>query len=61
MISKGVGRRIFIKGMATTLLGAVAPDILKIRSTPGKTDNEPAPEYRILGKTGLKVTTIGMG
>jgi aryl-alcohol dehydrogenase-like predicted oxidoreductase len=61
MISKGMGRRIFMKGMATTLLGAVAPDILKIRSSLGKTDNELAPEYRILGKTGLKVTTVGMG
>lgn len=59
MIPQKMGRRQFMKRMAT-LLGGVAPDFLKVRPLLGKTD-QPTPEYRVLGKTGLKVTTVGMG
>jgi len=61
MILKKMGRRKFMKGMAAALLGVAAPDILKVRSSLGKTNNAPTPEYRVLGKTGLQVTTVGMG
>jgi aryl-alcohol dehydrogenase-like predicted oxidoreductase len=61
MLSKGMGRRKFIKTISATLLGIAAPNILKVRSSLAKSDKAPTPEYRILGKTGLKVTTVSMG
>jgi hypothetical protein len=47
--------------MSTVLLGAAAPSILKVNTSSGKTGKTSALEYRPLGKTGLKVTTVGMG
>ncbi|OGP89412.1 MAG: hypothetical protein A2157_13170 [Deltaproteobacteria bacterium RBG_16_47_11] len=61
MFSKKMGRRKFMKGIATALLGITTPHVLKVSSSSGKTNKSPALEHRILGKTGLKVTTVGMG
>ena len=61
MLSKMMGRRKFIKTISSTLLGIAAPNILKVRSSLGKSQKMPNLEYRNLGKTGLKVTTVSMG
>jgi len=61
MLSKKMGRRKFIKTISSTLLGIAAPNILKVRSSLGKSQKMPNLEYRNLGKTGLKVTTVSMG
>jgi hypothetical protein len=61
MFSKKMGRRKFIKGLSATLLGVATPTFLKVESPLGKTEKTPNLEYRTLGKTGLKVTTVGMG
>ena len=54
-------RRKFIKTLSSTLLGIAAPNILKVRSSLGKSEKTPTLEYRTLGKTGLKVTAVSMG
>lgn len=56
MFSEKMGRRKFIKTISSTLLGIAAPNILKVRSSLGKSEKMPSLEYRTLGKTGLKVT-----
>jgi uncharacterized protein len=61
MLSKIMGRRKFIKTISSTLLGIAAPNILKVRSSLGKSEKAPSLEYRTLGKTGLKVTAVSMG
>ena len=61
MFSKMMGRRKFIKTISSTVLGIAAPNILKVRSSLGKSEKAPILEYRTLGKTGLKVTTVSMG
>jgi aryl-alcohol dehydrogenase-like predicted oxidoreductase len=61
MLSKRMGRRKFIKTISATLLGIATPNILKVRSSLGKNEKTTALEYRILGKTGLKVTVVSMG
>lgn len=61
MLSKMMERRKFIKTLSSTLLGIAAPNILKVRSSLGKTEKASTLEYRTLGKTGLKVTAVSMG
>jgi aryl-alcohol dehydrogenase-like predicted oxidoreductase len=61
MLSKKVGRRKFIKTFSSTLLGIAASNILKVRSSLGKSEKTPTLEYRTLGKTGLKITAVSMG
>ncbi len=61
MLSKMVGRREFIKTISSTLLGIAAPNILRVRSSLGKSEKTPNLEYRTLGRTGLKVTVVSMG
>jgi len=61
MLSKMIGRRKFIKTISSTLLGIVAPNILKVRSSLGNSEKTTNLEYRTLGKTGLKVTVVSMG
>ena len=58
MLSKMTGRRKFIKGMSTVVLGIAAGRFLEPNLSSAKTPNL---EYRILGKTGLKVTSVSMG
>jgi aryl-alcohol dehydrogenase-like predicted oxidoreductase len=61
MLSKPMGRRKFIKTISSTLLGIAAPNIMRVRSSLGKSERMSSLEYRTLGKTGLKVTTVSMG
>ena len=61
MSSAEIGRRKFIKRMSSTLLGIAAPRVLKPFPSFGKTEKMPNLEYRTLGKTGLRVTTVSMG
>jgi aryl-alcohol dehydrogenase-like predicted oxidoreductase len=61
MLSKTMGRRKFIKTISSTLLGIAAPNIMRVRSSLGKSERMSSLEYRTLGKTGLKVTTVSMG
>ena len=61
MLSEMMGRRKFIKSISSTLLGIAAPNIMRVRSSLGKTEKSPALQYRNLGKTGLKVTAVSMG
>src|SRR4030042_233493 len=61
MLSKRMGRRKFIKTISSTLLGIATPNILKVRSSLGKSEKVTNLEYRTLGKTGLKVTVVSMG
>ena len=56
-----MGRRKFIKTISSALLGIGAPHILKVRSSLGKGEKTQNPEYRTLGKTGMKVTAVSMG
>ncbi len=50
-----------MKGLSAALLGAAASAFLKVRSSSGRQNTAPSLEYRMLGKTGLKVTAVGMG
>jgi aryl-alcohol dehydrogenase-like predicted oxidoreductase len=61
MLSKTMGRRKFIKTISSTLLGIATLNIMRVRSSLGKSEKMPSLEYRTLGKTGLKVTTVSMG
>jgi uncharacterized protein len=61
MFIRKIGRRKFLKSLSGALLGVAAPSILKVSLSSGKTAKSSALEYRALGKTGLKVTTVGMG
>ncbi len=56
-----VGRRKFMKRLSSTLLGLAASSTLNPFSSLGQAMKPMNLEYRILGKTGLKVTSVGMG
>jgi len=61
MSSEKIGRRKFIKRVSATLAGIAATPFLKPTSLFAKTEKGLPLEYRTLGKTGLKVTVVGMG
>jgi len=61
MSLQNIGRRKFIKQVSSTLVGLAATPLLKPTSLFGKAEKGPVLEYRTLGKTGLKVTVVGMG
>lgn len=61
MISEKMGRRKFIKNAASAVLGVMAGGLRGEDQALAKTESVPAVEYRLLGKTGLKVTAVGMG
>ena len=61
MRSKMMRRRKFIKPISSTLLGIAPPNIMKVRSSLGRSEKMPNLEYRTLGKTGMKVTAVSMG
>jgi len=61
MSSENIGRRKFIKRISATFLGMAVTPVLKPISSFAKTEKAPVLEYRTLGKTGLKVTTVSMG
>jgi aryl-alcohol dehydrogenase-like predicted oxidoreductase len=60
MLSEKMGRRKFMRNMSSALLGVVSSPIwsgLPLTHAEKKS----VPEYRTLGKTGLKVTAVSMG
>jgi len=61
MSSEEIGRRKFIKRVSSALLGLAVSPALKPVSSLAKTEKTPPLEHRTLGKTGLKVTVVGMG
>ena len=61
MLPNGIERRKFIKIISSTLLGMAVPNILNVKPSWGKSEGIPTPEYRPLGRTGLKVTAVSMG
>ncbi|MCX5862095.1 MAG: aldo/keto reductase [Deltaproteobacteria bacterium] len=56
-----IGRRRFITSASSAFLGVAVAPFLNARSTWAKTEKMVTPEYRILGKTGLRVTAVAMG
>ena len=61
MLSEKMERRQFLKRISSALLGAAASPLLpNLPSFAGAEKAAPL-EYRTLGKTGLKVTAVGMG
>jgi aryl-alcohol dehydrogenase-like predicted oxidoreductase len=60
MISEKMGRRKFMKNMSSAFLGVASSHFLG--NLPfARAEKKPVLEYRTLGKTGLKVTTVSMG
>lgn len=61
MFAEEMGRRNFIKKVSSAVLGLWTSGLWNARPSPAKTENLSALEYHSLGKTGLKVTAVGMG
>lgn len=63
MSNGGVSRRDFLKiGAAAAAVGAVAPRIFAADAKPADAAaTAPKLDYRVLGRTGLKVTTVSLG
>jgi uncharacterized protein len=61
MFSEKIGRRKFLKGVSSTLLGIATVPIWKASPALEKIERTPVLEYRPLGKTGMKVTAVSMG
>lgn len=60
MSSKKMGRRSFMKNLSSAFLGVASGHFL--RGFPSvHAEKRPALDYRTLGRTGLKVTTVSMG
>ncbi len=60
MLSEKMGRRRFMKNVSSVFLGVMGNHLWS--SLPlAQAEKKPALEYRTLGKTGLKVTTVSMG
>jgi aryl-alcohol dehydrogenase-like predicted oxidoreductase len=60
MLSEKMGRRKFIRNMSSALLGVVSSPFWSGLPL-ANAEKKPVLEYRTLGKTGLKVTTVSMG
>ncbi len=61
MSSRKIGRRKFIKGASSAVLGLAAAPFLNVNPSFADTEKAVTPEYRTLGKTGLEVTAVSMG
>ena len=61
MSSKKIGRRKFIKGASSAVLGLAAAPFWNVNLSFADTGKAVTPQYRTLGKTGLKVTAVSMG
>ncbi len=61
MATERIGRRRFIKRMSSTLLGVTVAQGFGPLPSFGTSDKTPSLQYRTLGRTGLKVTSVGMG
>ena len=60
MLSEKMGRRKFMKNMSSAFLGVVSCHLWSGLLL-ANAEKKPVLEYRTLGKTGLKVTTVSMG
>ncbi len=60
-MSQKIGRRTFVKGAASAFVGLATTPLFSAGHSYAKTEKSPTVEYRILGKTGLRVTAVGMG
>jgi aryl-alcohol dehydrogenase-like predicted oxidoreductase len=56
-----MGRRKFIKQLSSMCMGFMTSPLWNTNSSYAATQKTPSLEYRTLGKTGLKVTTVSMG
>ena len=61
MFPTKIGRRRFIKTTSSAFLGVAVAPFWSAGPARAKTEQMPTPEYRILGRTGLKVTAVAMG
>ena len=61
MSSKKIGRRQFIQGASSAVLGLAVAPVWNVNPSFAEEEKLVTPEYRTLGKTGLKVTAVGMG
>jgi aryl-alcohol dehydrogenase-like predicted oxidoreductase len=61
MFSENMERRRFLKRISSALLGMATIPVWKAGHASEKIEKTPTVEYRILGKTGLKVTAVSMG
>ena len=60
MFSEKMERRKFIKNMSSAFLGVMSSRFWSVLPS-AHAENKPALQYRTLGRTGLKVTTVSMG
>lgn len=61
MNSKKMGRRKFIKGASSAFIGLAAAPLVNLNLSFAETQKQASPQYRTLGRTGLKVTAVSMG
>jgi len=61
MISKKIGRRKFIKGASSAFIGLATAPLMNFNLSFAETEKQATPQYRTLGRTGLKVTAVSMG
>ncbi|MGO9121419.1 MAG: aldo/keto reductase, partial [Desulfomonilaceae bacterium] len=61
MSSRKIGRRKFIKGASSAVLGLATAPFWNANLTFAETEKAGTPQYRTLGNTGLKVTAVSMG
>ena len=61
MSSRKIGRRKFIKGASSAVIGLATAPFWNPNLTFAETEKQATPQYRALGKTGLKVTAVSMG
>ncbi len=61
MSSRKIGRRKFIKGASSAVLGLATAPFWNANLTFAETEKAGTPQFRTLGKTGLKVTAVSMG
>ena len=61
MAEEKMGRRKFIQGLSAALAGAATGRVWNAFASATASEKSPLLEFRTLGRTGLKVTTVGMG
>lgn len=61
MLSRKIGRRMFMKSASSAFLGVAVAPLLGAGHSLAKDENTPNLQFRTLGRTGLRVTTVSMG
>ena len=61
IMSEKMGRRTFMKGASTAFMGLATAPLLSADRSYARSEKSPSVTYRSLGKTGLKVSVVGMG